>query len=317
MDKLCTMFSLFSVTHFVYMFVAIFLAVVLFFALKSAEGKARNIFSIVLISVMGLMIILEYVGIIIEFEDFNFLENMPINIHQVFVYICIYLLIVKESSWSKFAYLIMLPICCYELMFVPNRYMLLGEVSLGLIGFVVSNICIIVYSLLKHIWAEDYIGHKDVLNSTINWIIIFSIGHLVNVLLQMTGWGLACNYFGTMGSEYDLLIGWLGSIINIPYLCIIPCLAVLVGVEYLLLLPSKLIKERRESREQLNELIALGNLKAQQAHRDKERRRKERSQILIRGEGKASPSTPKNQYNNTKSGFVSVNKVIKTDNKEE
>lgn len=317
MFNLCATFSLFSLSYFLYLVVAIVLSLALYFAFRNFEDKKRTILKIILVSFMGLMLILEYIGLIVETKDFNFLENLPINIHQVFVYFCIYLLVVKESTFYKFSYLIMLPLACYEIIFVPSSYFIFNEFSLVLISYILVNTAIIVYSLLLHHWSDDYVSQKDILVQTLNWVIIFCSAHLINVFLQLTGLNFISNYFGTMGAGYDLIIGAISTIINIPLLCVLPVLALLVGIEYLLMLPSKLITERRESRAQLNELIALGNLKAQQAHRDKERRRKERSQVLIRGENRAQPAQPKNQSNNTKAGFVSVNKVVQTNNDEE
>ena len=59
----------------------------------------------------------------------------------------------------------------------------------------------------------------------------------------------------------------------------------------------------------MEELVALGNLKAQQEYRKS--RNSSGSQILIRSEDKARPTNAKNVVNKTSSGFVSVNKEVK------
>ena len=59
----------------------------------------------------------------------------------------------------------------------------------------------------------------------------------------------------------------------------------------------------------MEELVALGNLKAQQEYRNSRKLRG--SQVLLNSTEKAKPSTPKNVTNKTSSGFVSVNKEVK------
>ena len=71
--------------------------------------------------------------------------------------------------------------------------------------------------------------------------------HIFNIILRFTGIGIHANYFGTMGDSYDILIGWLHSRmpvtatnVAVPLLCIIPLIALLVGVEFLLVLPFEM-----------------------------------------------------------------------------
>ena len=68
----------------------------------------------------------------------------------------------------------------------------------------------------------------------------------------------------------------------------------------------------------MEELVALGNLKAQQEYR-KSGKKSGGSQILVNSAEKAKPATPKNVTNKTSSGFVSVTKEVKVhkdDNKQ-
>ena len=163
---------------------------------------------------------------------------------------------------------------------------------------------------------------KDIIDSSITFLIIVSSVHIINVILRFTGLGIHANYFGTMGDDYDLIIGWLHSLmpvtesnIAVPLLCVLPLLAILVGVQFLLIIPFDLFKTRRQHQENLEELIALGNMKKQQEARAKTQRRT-KSQILVNSDVKARPEVPKNStsYSSSSSGFVSTQKEIRVNN---
>ena len=72
-------------------------------------------------------------------------------------------------------------------------------------------------------------------------------------------------------------------------------------------LPYSFIKNGIERKNKYEELVALGNAKAQMQHNHKSG-----SHIVVRSEQKASPTTPKNTTSNNSGngGFVSVNKQI-------
>jgi len=77
----------------------------------------------------------------------------------------------------------------------------------------------------------------------------------------------------------------------------------------LLMLPFDLIRTKKDRKDQMEELVALGNLKAQQNHRKNGRAL--RSQILVNSEHKAKPLIEKNIQQQKSSGFVSVTKEVK------
>ena len=115
---------------------------------------------------------------------------------------------------------------------------------------------------------------------------------------------------------YDMartLIAWLYTLIPVPLVCLLPLIALLVGVEFLLILPFDLIKTKKQKQSQIEELIALGNLKEQQEYRKKHKTSK--SQILVRSATKATPQTQKNVRHSSDDGFVATTKEVKV-NKE-
>ncbi len=311
------MFSLFSWVHFLYVFVAIGLPVGLFFVLRNFKtNKEQMLAERILLGMALLFVILEYVGRIISLGDkFNFFDNLPLNAFQVFLFVGIYAHFSRKIGWIKFDYLIVLPMSILSLIFVPNFYTTVSAFSLPIISYVLSNSMLITYSLMSLVYTRHDIEHKDILNSVVTYIIIVAIAHIVNVFLRFTAWGLNADYFGTMAENYDILIGLISKLIPVPFVVMLPVFALSVGLSYLAKLPFDVIKSGREKREQLEEIIALGNLKEQQKYREDERaNRKSKSQILVRSEEKAKPSTPKADKNiNIKEGFVKANKDVAVD----
>ena len=125
--------------------------------------------------------------------------------------------------------------------------------------------------------------------------------------MRFTTLGVHANYFGTMAEDYDVVIGWISSFIKIPFVNILPLLVVVLGVSFLMILPFDVLKTKKERKDQYEELVALGNMKAQLNSRNRGK-----SQVLVRSETKASPATPKKVNTETSGGFVSVNKQIQT-----
>ena len=311
MGKLCALFKLFSLTHFVYIFLSVGIAVGLIFAFRRFEGNARKYAGIGLVAVAVLFALLDFVGKVSVVN--NVAEYLPLNLCHIFAYICIYLEITKSSSWTKFAYLIMLPLSVISLLFMPNEYTAYGEASLSVISFIFMNAMIIAYSLLRLIWNDEYLENKDILNSTLNYAIIIAIAHILNVFFRFTTLGVHANYMGTMGENYDMIFGLMDKIIPIPFVNYIPLFAIIVGIEFLLIIPFGVMKTRQDRRNQYEEIVALGNLKAQS-----KLRKPGKSQVLIRSDEKASPSTPKSTTSHAhKDGFVSINKEINVNKNKE
>ena len=176
------------------------------------------------------------------------------------------------------------------------------------------NISLLSYALLNMLWLENGIEYKDILISTMDFVIIVAIVHIINVFLRFTAWGLHANYMGTMGEDYNLVIGALYKIIPVSFVELLPLIALLVGVQFLTVLPFVNSQNLKDRQEKLEELVALGNMKAQQEYRKK---MKDKSQILLRSDEKATPGHTKNVSNRQNSGFVSVTKEVKTNNEED
>lgn len=308
MNKMLSVFKLFGWGYFIYFALVAGIVVALVLCLRKANEKTQNITRVALISAIGLFVVLEFVGKILGVETIKIGDQLPLEIYDVFAGISIYYYFAKRSSWKKFGYLITAPVSLYSIIFVPNIFMQMQVISLGVISFYLLNAMLIANSILCMIWNAEDLEKKDILSATMNFVIILCIAHLVNVIFRFTALGVHANYLATMGEEFDLVIGFLYSLINIPLLCLLPLVAVLVGVEFLLVLPFDLIKTKKEKQSQIEELIALGNLKEQQKFIEKHRSSK--SQILIRSEKKATPNTPKNVGNSTKDGFVKTTKEI-------
>ena len=313
MDKMLGMFKLFGLGYFIYLILAIAIVLALVLVLRKLSGKAQNITQIVLISCMGLFLLLEYISRLIGVNKVRLGDQLPIEIFDVFVGISIFIFFSKKTVWKKFAYLIIAPVGLYGLIFVPNMYTQFDTFSLCIISYFVLQALLIANSILNMLWNEEDLEKKDILNSSMNFVIIVAIAHLVNVFLRFTAWGVHANYFGTMGEEFDTLIAWLYTLIPVPLVCLLPLIALLVGVEFLLILPFDLIKTKKQKQSQIEELIALGNLKEQQEYRKKHKTSK--SQILVRSATKATPQTQKNVRNSSDDGFVATTKEVQV-NKE-
>jgi len=319
------MYKIFGWQYFLQLFLVIGIVVALVFTLRKLEDKPRKIAKISLISALGLFVILEYIGRILMISDFRLGNQLPLNSHQVFVFIAVMAYFLNRPSMRKFAYLVIVPICAYGLIFVPEVYSLGTAFSLSVISYNLINAILIANAILDMIWSEDELRKKDVGDTIITFVFMIAIIHVINVIFRFTGLGIHANYFGTMGDGYDLVIGWLHSLmpvaentVAVPLLCILPLVAVLIGFMFVLVIPFEMEQSRRKRQENIEELIALGNMKKQQEMREKSR--KPKSQILVKSEHKAKPQVQKNVVNKTDSGFVTTNKEIQvhkdnTDNK--
>ena len=218
-------------------------------------------------------------------------------------------------SWIVFGYFISLPISFLGLLIVPNYLTGMGMWSLGVVAYFLTIGVLMGYVILQILWAEEYLTKKDVINSFVNYVIIISFVHIINVILRFSTLAVHANYGGTIGEEYDALNKWLYSMINIPLLHQLPMWIVILVVEFLLLIPFGVFSVRKNNRSEMEEIVALGNLKAQQNHGSFGR--SGGSQVLVNSSEKARPSTPKNVTNRSSSGFVSVTKEVKVnkDNK--
>jgi len=310
------MYRIFGWQYFLQLFIAIAIIVALVLVLRKFTDKSKRIAQISLVSCLGFFVVMEYIGRILMISDFRLGDQLPINTFQVFVYISIIIFFIKKASWTKFVYLIIAPVSAYGLFFTPEVYCLGGSFSLAVISYVMINAILIANAILNMIWADEELEKRDILDASITFVVIVAIVHIINVVLRFTGWGIHANYFGTMGDSYDLVIGWIHSLmpvtetnVAVPLLCILPLLALLVGIQFLLVLPFELIKTKRQHQENIEELIALGNLKKQQEARAQSRKTK--SQILVRSENKAKPKEQKKVINSTSTGFVATHKEIK------
>lgn len=321
MDKMLNTFGLFSLEYFIYLALVVAIVVSLVLTLRKLTDDGQKIAKIVLISAIGLFVVLEYIGKLLGVDKIKVGDMLPFEIIDIFAGISLYFFFTKKSRWKKFGYFIIAPVCLYSLIFVPNVYTQMQGVSLGVISFYILNALLITNSILYMLWDEEDLEKKDILNSSMDFVIIVCAMHLINVFFRFTTIGVHANYLGTMGETFDLVIEFLYSLINIPLLCILPLIALLVGVEFLLALPFDLIKTKKEKQSQIEELIALGNLKEQQEFRKKHKTSK--SQILVRSEHKAMPKEKKDiSQKSSKDGFVTTTKEIKVntetqDNKEE
>lgn len=313
MEKLLVL-KLFSIEYFVYLLlsIAIILAMVMFF--KNINEKKQKIIKIALVSVMGLFIVLEYVGRILSLNKFVFFDNLPLDSFHVFFALSLIIIIKDSMHWQRFAYLIMLPVGVFSILFPSSQYLLSSSFSMQVISYMLINVVIVVFSLLSTIWQPKEIEYKDILTATTDFIFIIGIAHIINVILRFTFWGLHSNLFGTMGEDYNGAIALLFDWIPVSFVCLLPLIALLVGIEFLLVFPLQKNVSLQDRRARLEELVALGNMKAQQEYREKNE--KEVSQILLRSDNKATPEQSKNVTNKSSSGFVSSIKEIQT-NKED
>lgn len=306
MEKLLVL-NMFSTMHIIYLLVAIILPVVLILVLRLIPDKARKYCKIGIISVMLLFVVLDFVGRLIAKQ--GIFDSLPVDSFHLFVYISLFVTITNKNSWIKFAYFIILPLSVLALFFPPKNICDIGEANLSIISYFLINSLLIAYSIINIFWEDIYLYKKDILNSTINYIIIVASFHLINVFFRFTTIAVHSNYFGTMGEEYNTLVNFLYSLIPVPLAQLLPLFAVLVGVEFLLLLPFELVRNKKDRNAQYEEIVALGNLKAQQKLRENAKKHSE-SQILVNSSEKAKPNKPKNTNNTPKGGFVSVNKQV-------
>lgn len=327
MNLMCATFKMFGIAHIVYLLIAVLISVGLYFIIRKFEGKIRRYATITIVALAGVLVIVEFVGRIVDGGHAG--ENLPLNPWHIFVYIAIFVEITHRESWIKFGYFISLPICAISLIITPTYFNTLSMTSLSIIPYFLINGLMILYTLLNIRWQEVEFSKKDILNTFLNFVMIVAGAHIVNVMFSLLNIGPNANYFGTIGegfvfledgleeltvaNSYNVVIDFVSSIIPIPFLHILPLLGILVGVEFLLIIPFEVIQTRKDKREHIEELVALGNLKAQQEYR-----KSKGSQILIRGEVKAKPKVEKRaQGLYQKGGFVSVNKPIDVNNSQE
>jgi len=307
MENLLLSFKLFSGTHLIYLLLTIAISLILILFLKRFEEKLQKIIGWIFIGLMSLFIVLDFLGQLMSGRDI--FDSLPLNIHHIFVYICIFVQVAKYENWIKFGYFVALPLLFISLFIVPNYVLEMGGVSIATISYFLLIALICSYCILQLIWSEVYLTKKDIFNCYANYLIIASFVHILNVIFRFTAIAVHSNYFGSMGDQYDVLNEFLYSLIKIPLVHQIPFFLILLGLEFLLMLPFDLIRTKKDRKDQMEELVALGNLKAQQNHRKNGRAL--RSQILVNSEHKAKPLIEKNIQQQKSSGFVSVTKEVK------
>lgn len=312
MEKLCT-FKLFSLGYFIYFFLAIGIAVGLIFALRKLSEKGKLIANISMISALFLFILLEFIGRIILVKDYDFFDNLPINYFQIFAVIILIGLIRRNDKWVKFSYLIALPVSFFSLIFIPKFYCDYSTFSISLISYVFSQALIMAISMLNILWEECELSKRDILDVNMTFIISSASLHIINVILRFTFIGVHANYGGTMGEECDLCIELLSTLIPVPFVFLLPIFAIVVGLSFLLVIPFNILQHKKQKQSEIEELIALGNLKKQQEYRKK--MANGGSQIYLNSDNKAKPSGDKGVTNKTKTDFVAQNKEIQV-NKE-
>lgn len=326
------MYRMFGWEYFLQLFLSIGIVVSAVYFLRKLNDKSRKIAQISIISAIGFFLILEYVGRIIMISNFKLGNELPFNTFQIFSFLSIVAFFFKGPYLRKFAYLIIVPVSAYGLLFVPELYCQGGGFSLAVISYVLVNVGLIVNGILDMLWNDDGLRKKDISDAIITFVFILAIVHVINVILRVSGLGTHANYFGTMGDGYDLVVGWLHSLftnwllpivpvgesaVAVPFLCLLPLLAVLVGVMFAMVVPFEMLESRKKRQENIEELIALGNMKKQQEMREKSKKHK--SQVLVKSEIKARPEVQKRVVNKSDSGFVATTKEIQVnkDNSEE
>ena len=308
MGNLCATFTPFGASHWVLMLLAVVTAVVLVFVMRKFNDKAIKTAGWGMLGTMLGLVCLEFIGKLIG--GGAFFESLPLEPINIFVILCLFVQIKDDVSWIKFGYFISLPVSVIGLFVVPNYLTMMGAWSLTAMAYFLTIGVLCGYSILQLMWAEEYLAKKDILNCFINFVIIVAFVHIFNVILRFTTLGVHANYFGTMGEEYDAINKLLYRFIEVPFLHQLPYLAVVLGLGFLLIIPFDIFKTKQDRQSQMEELVALGNLKAQQEYR-KSGKKSGSSQILVNSAEKAKPATPKNVTNKTSSGFVSVTKEVK------
>lgn len=312
------MFKVFGLTHWMLMIIGIALSCVLVILLRNIqkEKKQKLVLSI-LVAFSCLFAVLNFVGRIASIKKLNIFENLPISTMDVFAYLSIYILLSKKASWHKFAYLILAPMALLGLIIPANVYTQMPMISLSILSYTAQCASLIAFGVLTLIYTNGYLDNRDVFNSLITLIVTVSIAHIVNVFIRFAGWGVNADYFGTMAENYNIVYSSIASVISVPFISYLPIFAILLGIAFLVKLPFDILKTNREKREQMDELVAMGNMKAQQKYREEMRnsniqKNKVQSQILVRSQTVATPNTPKSVNNQgvSKSGFVDTKKDV-------
>lgn len=313
MGRFLSMYSMFGVGYFVYFVICVGIVLGLVFGLRKLETNARKVAQIAIISSIGLFALIEYISRLIATPDTKFGDQLPLDMIEVLAGFSIFIFFAKKVSWKKFSYLIISPVSLYSIIFVPNVYSQMPTISLTMIAYYLTFALMIANGILNILWLDEDLEKKDILDASMIFVIILSSAHILNVIFRFAVIGVHANYLGTMGEEYELLIGWLFKIIPVQFLCLLPLIAVLVGIQFLLVLPFDLYKTKKEAKAQVEELIALGNLKAQAEYRKKHTKGK--SQILVRSDKKATPTKAKNiTTQSSHEGFVKTTKQVKVNN---
>lgn len=307
MGNLCAVFNAFGLAHFVFIAIVAVMAGTLIFLLRKFDTEKRKTIGVVLLTIAGLFVLLECVGKGVAGSSVG--DCLPLAPSHIFLYLCIYQFVRGKENWIKFGYFISLPVMVLTTIFAPS-YLAVGEAfGLASVSYFLTNACLIVYVVLTLMWSDVYLDKKDILNSSLNFGIIIAGVHIFNVFSRFVAISPVSNYWGTMGENYDLVVGAFSSLIPIPFVNMLPIVAIIVGIEFLMLLPFDMIKKKRDNIAQMEEIVALGNLKLQQERRKEGR--KPSSQILVRSENKAMPKEQKNITQKSKTGFVSVDKEVK------
>ena len=307
MEKLCATFTMFGSSHWVLVLFAAVIATALVLVLRKAEGKRKKYASWGIVGTMCGLVALEFVGLLAS--GGKFMESLPLSPINIFVYISLFVQIKESESWIKFGYFITVPLSVIGMFVAPNYLTMTGAWSISVMSYFVCCGLVVAYSVLQTMWFEDYLNKKDILNSFLNYVIIVAFVHIFNVILRFTTFAVHANYFGTMGEEYDVVNKLLYKFIEVPLVHQLPIFAILVGLGFLLIIPFDMFKTKKDRASQMEELVALGNLKAQQEYRNSRKLRG--SQVLLNSTEKAKPSTPKNVTNRSSSGFVAVTKEVK------
>lgn len=316
MNLLCSSFKLFGLAYFIYLLISIGAVVGMVFLLKKFNGNIRKYINIALVVLGVLFVFLDMLGRMLYFKGQDIGENLPVNIYHIFVYFCIAIFITKKESLVKFGYFVMLPVILYTLIFVPDYYCLQESLSLSVLSFYIINIVVATFAILNLIWADVYLYKKDVLSSFVNYVIVIASIHIFNVFMRFSAWGVHCDYSGTLGENYDLFTRAFASILPKGYgsfVVVFPLILYVLGVGFLMVLPFDAIRNKNDKRLQQEQIIALGNFKAQQSSS-----KSGKSQILVRSENKAKPAVEKRvSSSQNKDGFVSVTKEVQVNKDKE
>ncbi len=300
----------FGGAHIGYIVFVVICTVLLIVALKKHKKHSKAI-GVGLVAATWVFVLIEYIGRIVDVQSFNFFDNLPINTFQIFAIICLYILLSNNISWQKFAYLIILPVSFLSVIFYPNLYSELGSLSLATVGFFLTQIPLMAFSVLSLFWKGENLEKRDIIGVSINYVVIIAAMHLVNVFLRFSTWAVHSNYMGTMGDNYDMFLNFVFGLLPVPLVYMLPHLALLIGVEFLLILPFDMFKSKKDRQRKLNELISLGNAKIQQANMQKGK-----SQVIVRSQNKAKPAESKDatKKSSNSGGFVSVQKEVRVNN---